>query len=438
MFRLSRQFYLPRSATLCRQQPLRSQITANRHFFCSTSSKNAQKTKATEKAQDLVKTPKNNSKNDKKPQSKGVDSKPKEVQEMATSIKPQEMKGEEKPKKAKEKTKKFKPHEDTNDMDEKNNKNETKRTSTRKEGILKNEEVEGKQKTQVKKDDKKKFENVMETKEESVTDSETKPLSSSATVYGFKCVLDALKDNNLHIEHIKIKQELLNNEKKLKSDNVQNMLRLCAERNITVVPLDGTHFDQITKCGKTHQSVLADIKLSEGNLFRSLQDFIESPVKPTKYRMFGLQRITTPGTLGAIINTAVACGKVDYFLIAQKNTCPPFNPFAIKSSNGAVFKSRIIFCENLLDSLPLLKSKEGAHIALITTKSLSDKPSQSLFSFTPPEKIVYVFHGEMLTPSDELLQLADTLLTLPTIEGIDRVNVAVFAGLISYLPYFRP
>jgi tRNA G18 (ribose-2'-O)-methylase SpoU len=50
---------------------------------------------------------------------------------------------------------------------------------------------------------------------------------------------------------------------------------------------------------------------------------------------------------------------------------------------------------------------------------------------------VYVFDGETMTPTEEVLQLADTLLTLPTIEGMDKVNVAVCAGLIAYMPYFR-
>jgi tRNA G18 (ribose-2'-O)-methylase SpoU len=104
-----------------------------------------------------------------------------------------------------------------------------------------------------------------------------------------------------------------------------------------------------------------------------------------------MTKLTTPGTFGVIINTAVASGKIDYFLLTQKNICPPFHPFVVTASNGAIFNTRLIFCEELLNSLALLKSKEGVHIAILSNKSYNNKPQQPLFSFTPPDKVSICF-----------------------------------------------
>jgi 23S rRNA (guanosine2251-2'-O)-methyltransferase len=154
----------------------------------------------------------------------------------------------------------------------------------------------------------------------------------------------------------------------------------------------------------------------------SLEAFSKLPAKPRT--VLALDGVTNPQNVGMIIRSAVAAG-IDGVLYPNRGIAS-LGPLVIKASAGNVFRAPIIRCDSTTAAVALLKSM-GYQIAVLEATA-----SASLFEFSATGNVVCVLGGESAGIGREVEALADTRLNIPMANGVESLNVAVTAALVSF------
>lgn len=233
------------------------------------------------------------------------------------------------------------------------------------------------------------------------------------TIYGRKPVLEALEQNDLTI----YKLHLADSNKP--GGIIDDISALAQRRGIDVVYHDKKSLSRISRNSKQDQGVAADL-IIETHI--SLSEFLQQ--HPSNFRLIALDRITNPQNLGMIVRS-VAAGFVDGLLLPAKG-CAALSPLVIKASAGALFKARIIHCDNLASALKQLQQQRARII------TLSSHAEHSLYDAPVDGSLVYVLGNETDGVSKEIETLADTRLKIPMNNGVESLNVAVTAALLAF------
>lgn len=125
-----------------------------------------------------------------------------------------------------------------------------------------------------------------------------------------------------------------------------------------------------------------------------------------------------------IIKT-VCAGNIDALLFSEKGNAG-IGPPTIKASAGTAFKSKIIRCESLLESLPLYQ-RSGFQIC-----TLSADANKSLFEYSCEKAAIYVLYNESRDVSNGVTGISEQALSIPMNTGVESLNAAITATLIAY------
>ena len=240
------------------------------------------------------------------------------------------------------------------------------------------------------------------------------------TIYGRKPVLEALQDNSLDI----YKLHLADSNKT--AGIIDQIIQLAEARKIDIEWHNKQALSRISKNSKQDQGVAADILCQK---FHTLESFKEKFLSSNQKRFFSLLAIdgvTNPQNLGMIIRSACA-GQIDGIILPSVGTAT-IGPLVIKASAGSLFKTNIIRCHHLAETLKKLTDNNTS----ICT--LSSHATESLFDFQAEGNIIYVLGNESEGVSNEVLQLSNKSLMIPMNNGVESLNVAVTAALIAFIP----
>ncbi|MEW6654208.1 MAG: RNA methyltransferase [Bacteroidota bacterium] len=134
-----------------------------------------------------------------------------------------------------------------------------------------------------------------------------------------------------------------------------------------------------------------------------------------------LENINDPGNLGSIIRSS------DWFgvesVILSENCAEVFSPKVIRASAGSVFHINIIESKDFYNQLKELVKQEYS----ICTADLN---GENIYSFKRQKKMVLVLANETHGPSEVLLNLCDTKLTIPRKGKAESLNVANASAVI--------
>lgn len=134
-----------------------------------------------------------------------------------------------------------------------------------------------------------------------------------------------------------------------------------------------------------------------------------------------LENISDPGNLGTILRNA------DWFgcrqIILSENCAEIFNPKVIRSSAGSVFHLDIFEEDNFVESLLTLKKKNYKIFS-------SDLAGENIYEINSKEKFVVVFCNEGNGPTNELISISDSKITIPKIGKAESLNVASASAII--------
>ena len=233
------------------------------------------------------------------------------------------------------------------------------------------------------------------------------------TIYGRNPVLEALENRDLEIFSLHFSKS------NKPSDKLKKIEQLAKKRGIKLKYHTKEQLSRISKNSKQDQGVALDIILN------NLKD-IELLKEKNSYRVLALDNITNPQNLGMIIRSATA-GNIDAIILQKKGTASLVSALTIKASAGTLFKLPIIQVTSLYKSLKELK-ESGSKVI-----SLSLDTSNILKNINPPQKSIFVLGNESSGVTKEILELSDYKVKIEMNRGVESLNVAITAALISFL-----
>lgn len=136
-----------------------------------------------------------------------------------------------------------------------------------------------------------------------------------------------------------------------------------------------------------------------------------------------LDDVQDPGNLGTILRTVDSIGLNQ--IIVSKETADVFNPKVVRSTMGAIFRIRIIECENLVQSI---KDMRKHHFKLMVTSLQTDN---SIYDIDFNKKII-VIGNESNGVSREIQDMADEKAKIPMLGKTESLNASVAAGVVMY------
>ena len=149
----------------------------------------------------------------------------------------------------------------------------------------------------------------------------------------------------------------------------------------------------------------------------------ESNIDKNQEIILALDDIQDPGNLGTILRTADSVGLKQ--ILVSKGTADAYNPKVVRSTMGAIFRIKIIECENLENKLKELQ--QDNYKILVT--SLQAK--QSIYD-VKYNKTVIVIGNEANGVSENIQKMADKKVKIPMLGKTESLNASVATGIILY------
>lgn len=137
-----------------------------------------------------------------------------------------------------------------------------------------------------------------------------------------------------------------------------------------------------------------------------------------------LEGIQDPGNLGTMLRTGEAAGVS--FILADKQTVDLYSPKAIRSTMGAIFRTPVIYADDLTASLKELKSL-GVNIYAAHLEGRHDYWSERY-----NKKTAFLIGNEGNGLSDEISSMADSLIRIPMEGEVESLNAAIAASLLMF------
>ena len=223
-------------------------------------------------------------------------------------------------------------------------------------------------------------------------------------VEGVKLVKEAL------VEKAKIKKIIISESAKT-SNLIEKYLRKELE-NIDYIQVQDSIFKLLSDC-KSPQGILAVIEKEEVN---------ENLIKQEDI-IIALDGLQDPGNLGTILRTIDSVGLTQ--VLVSKNTADCYNSKVIRSTMGAIFRVKIIECEDFRNTLNNFKKRK--YDILVT--SLGAK--KSIYDVKLDKKII-VIGNEANGVTNQVLEIADEKTIIPMLGKTESLNASVATGVILY------
>ena len=189
--------------------------------------------------------------------------------------------------------------------------------------------------------------------------------------------------------------------------------RLAAEAELAQIP--DRLFHQIAQT-ETPQGIAALVELPN----RQLKPILSRP----DLLLLVACHIQDPGNLGAMVRSAQAFGADA--VVTLKETASPFNPKAVRSSTGAVFRLPVV---HDLEPGPLFESLKKAQVRIVAADPHSPSP---ITQADLTGRLAILVGNEATGLPDKVAREAHQLLSIPIRPGMDSVNAATAAGIFLY------
>ena len=139
--------------------------------------------------------------------------------------------------------------------------------------------------------------------------------------------------------------------------------------------------------------------------------------------ILALDGVQDPGNLGTILRTADSAALKQ--IILTGDCADPYNPKVVRSTMGAIFRVKIIECENLKQTLKEIKK----HKFKIMVSSLQ---TESTIYDVDYHKKVVVIGNEANGVEREIQEFADEKIKIPMLGRTESLNASVATGIILY------
>lgn len=235
-------------------------------------------------------------------------------------------------------------------------------------------------------------------------DKKYRDISNEYVIEGVKLVAEAIQEN-AKIKHIVLCDDCE------RSDFISKDLMYEIAKYDCVYVTDNL-FKYLSEV-QNPQGILAVIeKNNENNEIDYSQDIIVA-----------LDDLQDPGNLGTILRTVDSIGLTQ--ILVSKGTADCYNPKVVRSTMGAIFRIKLIECEDLVKTLKEIKR----HKFKVIVSSL--QTDNSIYDANYSKKVL-VIGNEANGVKEDIQNLADEKVKIPMLGKTESLNASVATGIILY------
>ena len=139
--------------------------------------------------------------------------------------------------------------------------------------------------------------------------------------------------------------------------------------------------------------------------------------------IIALDNIQDPGNLGTILRTADSIGLNQ--ILVSKGTVDVYNPKVVRSTMGAIFRVKVIECEDIVKAIK--ETKKHKFKLVVTTPNTQD----TIYNINYNKKVIAI-GNEANGVSKEIQDLADYKVKIPMLGKIESLNASVATGIVLY------
>lgn len=230
-------------------------------------------------------------------------------------------------------------------------------------------------------------------------------LNNEYIIEGIKIIQEAIQEN------AKIKQIIICDDCEKNSNISQEMMYEIAK------------YECIYVTNKIFTS-LTDVKNPQGIMAIIEKNY--SKEEETDYNqdiIVALDDIQDPGNLGTILRTVDSIG-INQILVS-KGTADSYNPKVVRSTMGAIFRVKIIECEDLEKTLKEIKKRK---FEILVT---SLQTENSIYDIKYNKKVI-VIGNEANGVEEKIQNMADVKVKIPMLGKTESLNASVATGIILY------
>ena len=149
---------------------------------------------------------------------------------------------------------------------------------------------------------------------------------------------------------------------------------------------------------------LSDVQTPQGVLAVVEKNNIDKDIDYSQDIIVALDDIQDPGNLGTILRTVDSIGLTQ--ILVSKGTADSYNPKVVRSTMGAIFRVRIIECEDLAKMLKEIKK----HKFKIVVSSLQTE--NSIYDINYKKKVI-IIGNEANGVEQHIQEMADEKVKIP-------------------------
>lgn len=169
--------------------------------------------------------------------------------------------------------------------------------------------------------------------------------------------------------------------------------------------------------------IMSDVNAPQGIMAIIGRNNKEKDIDYSQDIIVVLDDIQDPGNLGTILRTVDSIGLNQ--IVVSKGTADCYNPKVVRSTMGAIFRVKIIECEDLEQTL---KETQKNNFKLVVS-SLQTKNSLYDINF---DKKVIIIGNEANGVELQIQEMADEKIKIPMLGKTESLNASVATGIILY------
>ncbi|MCI4407342.1 MAG: RNA methyltransferase [Sulfuricurvum sp.] len=235
---------------------------------------------------------------------------------------------------------------------------------------------------------------------------------SLITLYGRNVAVEVLRDDAVQIHKLHLSKSNRIDE------TIEEIISLAEMRGVEIKYHTKESLSRISKNSAQDQGVAIDVASQN---YRSASNITTD--LPNSFRLLALDGINNPQNLGMIVRSAAA-SRIDGIVLPRRNSTK-LSPLVMKASAGTLFKIPIYYCETLDEIVTL------SDTAIIT---LSSHAADDIHSLQIPSRAIFVLGNESGGVSESVMRASTHSVSIPMHRGVESLNVAVTAGIVSFLP----
>ena len=235
-------------------------------------------------------------------------------------------------------------------------------------------------------------------------DKKYRDITNSYIVEGIKLVEEAIQENVI------IKQIVLCDDCEKNEAISKELMYEIAKNECVYVPKN--IFKYLSEV-QTPQGILAIIEKNNSS----------TQIDYTQDIIVALDNIQDPGNLGTILRTIDSVGITQ--VLVSKETADCYNPKVVRSTMGAIFRVKIIECEDLEKTLKEIKK----HKFKVVVSSL--QAEDTIYQIEYHKKVI-IIGNESNGVEEKIQNIADKKIKIPMIGKTESLNASVATGIILY------